>query len=217
MARAAAGSRAFPALADDAWIWGGTLDAIQQTITHGIRSGDDEARAVADAALRRRRHAEAAPRSQQVADYVLTPVRQGADGRTSRRARRSSPRTAPPATATRARATASSARRGLRRRHLALWRRPRRRRRADHLRRATGVMPAWSTPARRRRRSRASRSTSIRWAAASRRRTMSRISKADRQTPAAARGAGAPALRQPRAGSIRKRCTGRCAASNGRC
>lgn len=39
-----AGGIGFPALAGDAWIWGGTLEAIQQTITHGIRSGDPDAR-----------------------------------------------------------------------------------------------------------------------------------------------------------------------------
>lgn len=34
----------FPALNDDVWLWGGTLDDIKQTITVGIRSGHDEAR-----------------------------------------------------------------------------------------------------------------------------------------------------------------------------
>lgn len=38
------GQPGYPALAAGAWIWGGTLDAIQQTITHGIRSGDPDAR-----------------------------------------------------------------------------------------------------------------------------------------------------------------------------
>jgi len=31
----------YPALGDDVWLWGGTLDQIRQTITHGIRSPDD--------------------------------------------------------------------------------------------------------------------------------------------------------------------------------
>jgi cytochrome c oxidase cbb3-type subunit 3 len=36
----------FPSLADDEWIWGGSYDAIAQTITHGIRNAeDDKARA----------------------------------------------------------------------------------------------------------------------------------------------------------------------------
>jgi cytochrome c oxidase cbb3-type subunit III len=38
------GRPAYPALAAGAWIWGGTLDAIQQTVTHGIRSADPDAR-----------------------------------------------------------------------------------------------------------------------------------------------------------------------------
>lgn len=32
----------FPSLADDDWIWGGSHDAIRQTITHGIRSGESD-------------------------------------------------------------------------------------------------------------------------------------------------------------------------------
>ena len=32
----------FPSLADDDWIWGGTHDAIRQTIAHGIRAGESE-------------------------------------------------------------------------------------------------------------------------------------------------------------------------------
>ena len=34
----------FPALVDDAWLWGGTVDDIYTTIKYGIRSGNDEAR-----------------------------------------------------------------------------------------------------------------------------------------------------------------------------
>jgi cytochrome c oxidase cbb3-type subunit 3 len=34
----------YPALAGDAWIWGGSLEAIQQTITYGIRSSHPETR-----------------------------------------------------------------------------------------------------------------------------------------------------------------------------
>jgi cytochrome c oxidase cbb3-type subunit 3 len=39
-----AGQGFFPTLADDDWLWGGTPEAIQTTITHGIRNGGDEAR-----------------------------------------------------------------------------------------------------------------------------------------------------------------------------
>lgn len=38
------GSPGFPALVDDDWLWGGTLDDIRQTIRFGIRSGHDQAR-----------------------------------------------------------------------------------------------------------------------------------------------------------------------------
>lgn len=36
-----AGQGFFPALVDDDWIWGGTLEAIETTIRHGIRNADD--------------------------------------------------------------------------------------------------------------------------------------------------------------------------------
>jgi cytochrome c oxidase cbb3-type subunit III len=40
----AAGFTGFPNLNDDNWIWGGTLEAIHQTILYGIRSDHDETR-----------------------------------------------------------------------------------------------------------------------------------------------------------------------------
>jgi cytochrome c oxidase cbb3-type subunit 3 len=39
-----AGGPGFPTLADDAWIWGGTLEDIHQTVLHGIRSDDPDTR-----------------------------------------------------------------------------------------------------------------------------------------------------------------------------
>ncbi|MFL5338220.1 MAG: cytochrome-c oxidase, cbb3-type subunit III [Geminicoccaceae bacterium] len=36
-----AGQGFFPSLADDSWIWGGTIDQIELTIRHGIRNGED--------------------------------------------------------------------------------------------------------------------------------------------------------------------------------
>ena len=39
-----AGQGHYPSLADDSWLWGGTLEAIQTTIEHGVRSGDPDAR-----------------------------------------------------------------------------------------------------------------------------------------------------------------------------
>jgi cytochrome c oxidase cbb3-type subunit 3 len=38
------GAKGFPNLADDSWIWGGTPEAILQTISYGVRNGDDRAR-----------------------------------------------------------------------------------------------------------------------------------------------------------------------------
>lgn len=40
----AQGSKGYPNLSDDDWLWGGTLADIEQTVRYGIRSGDDEAR-----------------------------------------------------------------------------------------------------------------------------------------------------------------------------
>jgi cytochrome c oxidase cbb3-type subunit III len=39
-----AGAKGFPNLADDDWLWGGTLAAIHQTITHGVRNADPDSR-----------------------------------------------------------------------------------------------------------------------------------------------------------------------------
>lgn len=38
------GAVGYPNLNDDDWLWGGTAEAIERTIQHGIRSGDPEAR-----------------------------------------------------------------------------------------------------------------------------------------------------------------------------
>jgi cytochrome c oxidase cbb3-type subunit 3 len=42
--RGAQGAFGYPNLRDDSWLWGGTLDAIHQTITHGIRANDPDTR-----------------------------------------------------------------------------------------------------------------------------------------------------------------------------
>lgn len=41
---AAQGSKGYPNLADDDWLWGGRLEDIQQTIRYGIRANNDETR-----------------------------------------------------------------------------------------------------------------------------------------------------------------------------
>ena len=42
--RGAQGFTGYPNLRDDAWLWGGTLDAIHRTIQHGIRADDPKTR-----------------------------------------------------------------------------------------------------------------------------------------------------------------------------
>ena len=42
---AATGSRSFPNLRDDVWLWGGRIEEIHQTIAHGIRNSNDQSRA----------------------------------------------------------------------------------------------------------------------------------------------------------------------------
>jgi cytochrome c oxidase cbb3-type subunit III len=65
------GQPGYPAVAAGAWIWGGSLDAIQHTITYGIRSGDDKARE--SQMLRFGVDGILKPEQiQQVADYVMT-------------------------------------------------------------------------------------------------------------------------------------------------
>jgi cytochrome c oxidase cbb3-type subunit 3 len=69
----------YPSLADDVWLWGGKLEDIQQTITHGIRSGDAAARQSqmprfgVDAMLK-------PEQIQLVADYVMTLFGKGTPG-----------------------------------------------------------------------------------------------------------------------------------------
>lgn len=38
------GGKGFPNLADDDWLWGGTLDAVHQTIAYGVRNANDKSR-----------------------------------------------------------------------------------------------------------------------------------------------------------------------------
>ena len=65
------GNPGYPALAAGNWLWGGSLEAIQQTITHGIRAADPDARQSqmprfgADGILK-------SAEIQAVADYVMT-------------------------------------------------------------------------------------------------------------------------------------------------
>ena len=74
------GRAGFPNLADDVWLWGGKLADIETTITHGVRSGDPDARNSAmprfgvDGVLK-------PEQIEQVADYVLTLFGKGEAGK----------------------------------------------------------------------------------------------------------------------------------------
>jgi len=76
----AAGSKGYPNLNDDDWMWGGSLEQIQQTILHGIRSTDADAH-VGDMPAFGRDGMLQRPEIVAVADYVRSlsnlPVPQG--------------------------------------------------------------------------------------------------------------------------------------------
>ncbi len=72
-----AGAPSFPVLADDDWIWGGTLEDIHTTIAYGIRSDHDETRYSEMMAFGADELLEPAQISA-VADYVLSLSGSGA-------------------------------------------------------------------------------------------------------------------------------------------
>lgn len=65
----AAGSKGYPNLNDDDWLWGGSLEQVQQTILHGIRSNDPAAH-VGDMLAFGRDGILQRPEVAAVADYV---------------------------------------------------------------------------------------------------------------------------------------------------
>ena len=68
---AAQGGKGYPNLSDDDWLWGGSLEAIQETILYGIRSGHDETRESEMPAFGRDEILTQAQIAQ-VAEYVLS-------------------------------------------------------------------------------------------------------------------------------------------------
>jgi cytochrome c oxidase cbb3-type subunit 3 len=76
------GAKGYPNLNDDDWLWGGKLADIEQTIRHGVRSGDDKGRAGVMPAFGRDGILKPDQIST-VADYVRSlsglPVEQGAN------------------------------------------------------------------------------------------------------------------------------------------
>jgi cytochrome c oxidase cbb3-type subunit 3 len=79
------GATGFPNLADDEWLWGGTLADVEQTIRHGIRAPDDDAtraslmpRFVADGML-------TAAQANDVVEHVLSLTNRATDAAAARR------------------------------------------------------------------------------------------------------------------------------------
>lgn len=64
-----AGAYGYPTLADDEWIWGGSMDDIQQTISYGVRNTHDDSRQSDMPAFG---EILAPQEVDQVADYVLS-------------------------------------------------------------------------------------------------------------------------------------------------
>lgn len=79
-----AGQGFFPTLADDDWLWGGTLDAIQTTVTHGVRNGGAEAR---DSQMPRFGADQMLTRAQiaDVAEYLLSLSNRSTDAEAAKR------------------------------------------------------------------------------------------------------------------------------------
>jgi cytochrome c oxidase cbb3-type subunit 3 len=70
------GAPNYPVLADDDWIWGGTLEDIQQTVLYGIRSGHDEER-ISDMPALVADEIITAEDADMIADYVMMLGGQG--------------------------------------------------------------------------------------------------------------------------------------------
>jgi len=68
----AQGFKGYPNLNDDEWIWGGTLVAINDTITHGVRNEDDDKARSSDMPAFLRSEVLKAEQIADVAEYVLS-------------------------------------------------------------------------------------------------------------------------------------------------
>ena len=91
----AQGSKGYPNLNDDAWMWGGKLEQISYTIRHGVRNGDDDAR-VSEMSSNMSSRCRAAPRTRKRQNAALPCSRSNAryaTARTARETRNSAPPT----------------------------------------------------------------------------------------------------------------------------
>ena len=77
--RGAQGGQGYPNLNDDDWIWGGSLEAIEQTIKHGIRWSQDDDTRVSDMPKFGIDGILESKQISDVADYVLSLSGKGGD------------------------------------------------------------------------------------------------------------------------------------------
>jgi len=75
----AAGNVGYPNLNDDEWLWGGSLQAIQHSITHGIRNETDEDARVSDMPAFLRDEVLTSAQVNDVTEYVLSLTNQAED------------------------------------------------------------------------------------------------------------------------------------------
>ncbi|PIW26625.1 MAG: cytochrome-c oxidase, cbb3-type subunit III [Rhodospirillales bacterium CG15_BIG_FIL_POST_REV_8_21_14_020_66_15] len=76
----AQGFKGFPNLNDDEWIWGGTVDAIAYTITHGVRNTEDEQARASDMPAFGRDQILTKAQISDVAEYVMALSGSGPGG-----------------------------------------------------------------------------------------------------------------------------------------
>ncbi|CUH77905.1 cytochrome-c oxidase, cbb3-type subunit III [Tropicibacter naphthalenivorans] len=67
-----AGAKGYPALLDDDWLWGGTIEDIQYTIAHGIRNETDDEARYSEMPAFGRDELLASEEVDQVVNYVMT-------------------------------------------------------------------------------------------------------------------------------------------------
>jgi cytochrome c oxidase cbb3-type subunit III len=81
----AQGFKGYPNLNDDEWLWGGGIDAIHQTITHGIRNEDSDDARVSDMPAFLNDEILGRTQINEVGEFVLSLTkRQGDDGAAAR-------------------------------------------------------------------------------------------------------------------------------------
>ncbi|THD72058.1 cytochrome-c oxidase, cbb3-type subunit III [Thalassobius vesicularis] len=68
----AAGAAGYPNLLDDDWLWGGDIETIHTTITHGIRSADDEDTRISDMPAFGKDELLEKEQIEQVVNYVMS-------------------------------------------------------------------------------------------------------------------------------------------------